>query len=102
MTMAGIQLELLLGRRVLAKNGKSIGRLEEIVAEPDEGDLAVTEYHVGAYGALERLSASAIGSAILDLINLRSGGYRVRWDQLDVSDPHSPRLLCTVDELEKL
>jgi len=62
MTMTGIQLELLLGRRVLAKNGKSIGRLEEIVAGPDEGDLAVTEYHVGTYGALERLSASASGA----------------------------------------
>jgi hypothetical protein len=99
-----LHLELLLGRRVLALNGRSIGRIEEICAEPLGGELVVTEFHVGTFAVLERLSSWAIGRTILDLFGARSSGagYRVAWDKLDLSDPERPRLTCSVDRLAPL
>lgn len=99
-----INLELLLGRRVLSRAGKKIGRIEEIKAERQGDDLVLAEYHLGAPAALERLSASSIGRAMLGLVGLHdpSNGRRVRWDQLDLSDPTQPRLLCDLSELERL
>jgi sporulation protein YlmC with PRC-barrel domain len=103
--MAGqtINLELLLSRRVLTRDGRPVGRIEEIQAEADGDDLVVTEYHLGAPGMLERLSASLIGGAILDLFGMRKrNGFRVPWDKLDLSDPEHPRLSCEAEELDRL
>jgi sporulation protein YlmC with PRC-barrel domain len=103
--MAGrtINLELLLSRQVFAVNGRAVGRIEEIRAEADGDDLVVMEYHLGAPAVLERLSASHIGAAILDVFSLRKQkGYRVPWDKLDLSDPQHPRLTCKVGELDRL
>ncbi|PBB91350.1 MULTISPECIES: hypothetical protein [unclassified Mesorhizobium] len=99
--MANVNLEHLAGRRVLSQGGRSIGHIEEVIAEQDGDDLVVTEFHVGIFAAFERLSASAIGTALLDLFALRrrEGLYRIPWDKLDISDPAQPRLLCSDDEL---
>jgi hypothetical protein len=104
MADALVNLELLLGRAVLSRAGKNIGRIEEIEAKQRADHLVVAEYHLGAPAALERASASSIGRAVLDLFGLRDpgNGYRVRWDQLDVSDVTRPRLLCDVSELTRL
>jgi sporulation protein YlmC with PRC-barrel domain len=102
--MATINLEHLAGRRVLSLRGKSVGRIEEIRAEQDGADMVVTEFHVGIFAALERLSASAIGTAVLDLFRLRrrDGLYRIPWDKLDISNPSRPQLLCTNEELSQM
>ena len=99
-----IHLELLLGKRVFAVNGRSIGRLEEVRAELNaRGSCFVTEFLVGSYAFLDRLSALQIGRAILRTLHLRRNeGYRVRWEQLDLSDPQRPQLLCEVEELAPL
>jgi hypothetical protein len=104
MADALVNLELLLGRPVLSREGRNIGRIEEIKAERQGDDLVVAEYHLGAPAALERLSASAIGRAVLELFGLHdpSKGRRVRWSQLDLTDPTRPRLLCDVSELAPL
>lgn len=99
-----INAELLLGRRVLAPDGRSAGRIEEIVAEPQGSVLAVREYHLGSYALMERLAATPFGRAMLDFFN-GSGigqGYRVPWDKLDLTDPEKPRLLCALADLETL
>ncbi|WP_114949027.1 hypothetical protein [Microvirga calopogonii] len=104
--MAGrdVHLELLIGRRVLARDGRSIGRLEEVCAEPQGADLLVTEYLVGSYAVLERLSAWSIGRTLLRFFGAtgQRGEYRVPWDKLDLSDPRHPRLLCEVGDLTVL
>lgn len=102
--MAGVDIELLVGRRILSQQGESIGHIEAIRAEQEGDDLVITEFHVGAYAALERLSASIIGAAVLDLFRLRrdKGGYRIPWDKLDLSDPSRPQLLCGKEELMPL
>ena len=90
-----VHLELLLGRPVRARNGKLLGRIEEIRAGEHE---VVVEFLVGERALLERIAA-------LGLVEFkRSGkrGYRIRWDQMDWSDPYNPRINCLADELEML
>lgn len=95
-----IHLELLIGKRIFALNGASIGRLEEVRAElNNRGDCFVEEFLVGSYGILERLSLWRIARAMLRTVRVRRQGYRVRWEQLDLSDPQRPQLKCEVEEL---
>ncbi|MFL4981579.1 MAG: hypothetical protein ACJ8FU_21150 [Xanthobacteraceae bacterium] len=98
-----IRVERLVGRRVFALNGRPIGRLEEICAEPRGKQLVVKEYHVGTYAAFERLSGWSLGRGVLSLVPTgKRGGYRIPWNKLDLSDPLRPRLRCSVDELQAL
>ena len=96
-----IHIERLLGKRVFALNGRPIGRLEEIRAEANKDQCYVKEFLVGSYAMFERLSALSIGRAMLTLFNRRKDkqGYRVMWDQLDLSNPDQPRLRCNVADL---
>ena len=99
-----VHLELLIGKRVFALNGRSIGRLEEVRAELNaRGYCFVTEFLIGSYAFLERLAAWRMGRALMRTLHLRrKEGYRVRWEQLDLSDPQHPQLVCEVEELAPL
>lgn len=98
-----INIELLLGRPVLTLSNNRAGRIEEIRAELREGDCYVTEYLIGAYAVFERLSALAIGRAVLDIFGSRfKSSYRVPWDRLDLSNPQRPRLRCRVSQLRRI
>jgi hypothetical protein len=95
-----IHLELLLGKRIFALNGRPLGRVEEVRAElNNRGVWFVVEFLVGSYGILERLSLWRIARAILRTVRVRRQGYRVHWEQLDLSDPQRPQLTCEVEEL---
>lgn len=104
MTEKEIHVETLLGRRVLARNGKSIGRLEEIIADWRGEVCLIEEFHVGSYAAFERLAAWSIFRAALKIFGAKAKhkGYRVPWDKLDLSDEECPRLLCAVEELKTI
>ena len=98
-----VHVELLLGEKVLAMNGQPIGRLEDIRTEVNRGHYFVSEFLVGSYAMLERLAAWRIGRAVLLVLwAKKKQGYRVRWDQLDLTDPERLRLLCEVDDLMPL
>jgi hypothetical protein len=99
-----IHIELLLGRRVRGVSGRWVGRIEEICAEQDNGELVVREFHLGSYALFERLSASIIGRLLLRWLgpDRRIRGRRVPWDKLDLSDPEKPALLCPVNDLQPL
>jgi sporulation protein YlmC with PRC-barrel domain len=92
------RVELLLGRKVRARDGSVIGRIEEMRAEREHGYYVVTEFHVGPSALVERLAVRHFG------FTLPGGahGYRIRWDQLDLSDADNPRLTCAVEDLERL
>ena len=48
-------------------------------------------------------SKRRMGRTILRTLHLRrKQGYRVHWEQLDLSDPRRPQLTCEVDELAPL
>src|SRR5437762_1679058 len=51
MTRQMVHVQLLLGKRVFAQNGKPIGRLEDIRTEMDRGHFFVSEFLVGSYAA---------------------------------------------------
>ncbi|MBB4566838.1 PRC-barrel domain-containing protein [Rhizobium leucaenae] len=100
--MTEIHLELLLGAQVYDINDRPIGRLEEIKAEPADEDYMVVEYHLGALGLLERLSATTIGHAILRPFGFkdRPSGHIVPWDKLDLTDLDHLKLRCSAAELD--
>ena len=98
-----VHVELLIGKRVLALNGKSIGRLEEIRTQTIRGQQFVVEFMVGSYAVFERLAALTMGRVILRLVGMRrKEGYRIPWDKLDLSNPEQPRITCNVSELKPL
>ncbi|RUM23928.1 hypothetical protein EFQ99_18285 [Rhizobium vallis] len=101
--MVEINIELLVGRAVLSRAGKTIGHIEEVRAEEDGPDLVITEFHVGLYAAMERMSASPMGAALLDLFRLRRRhrGYRIRWNQIELGGSEL-KLLCEEKELAPL
>jgi hypothetical protein len=99
-----LYLELLLGKCVFDKMNNRIGRIEEVRAEQQDDEWVIVEYLVGIAAIVERLSAWNLGAGLLHLLGARNlhQGYRVPWDQLDLSDPEQPRLLCTLDELKEI
>jgi sporulation protein YlmC with PRC-barrel domain len=87
-----LRVEMLLGRPVIAANGHSVGRVEDIRAEVRGQGAVVTEVLIGPAAALERLSAH-----VTQLFGKRKG-YVARPEQLDLSDPQHPRLRVSVEE----
>jgi hypothetical protein len=83
---------------VLGRNNQAVGRLEEFRAEKRGTGAVVAEYVIGRAGLIERLG----GSVSLVIGRYRAQGYIARWDQIDISDPDRPRLLCALEELRKL
>jgi hypothetical protein len=92
-----VRLDRLLGRRVIAKNGRPAGRLEEFRAETRGQGCVITGFIIGAAGLLERL-----GIGVKLLVGRAPGGFVARWDQLDLTDPHTLRLTCPIEELERI
>ncbi len=93
-----MRVELLIGRRVVAMNGRAVGRIEELRADTRDGAAVVQGICIGADAALERFS---VRFAMAPPPRQRSG-YLVRPGQIDLSDPGRPRLLVPVAELERL
>jgi hypothetical protein len=90
-------VEDLIGRRVLDRDGRKVGRLEEMRATREGEYYVVSEFHIGPAALIERLAVRHLGLTWPG----RAHGYRASWDQLDLSDPHRPRLLCDRSELKK-
>jgi len=96
-TMRELRIEQLLGRKVFGSRGEKIGRVEEIRARRYGSGCVSTELVIGVLGLLERLD---VGAKML--LGGQTGGYIVKWDQIDVSDPNKPRLLVPVKDLERV
>jgi len=89
-----LYLDQLLGRRVIAGNNRSVGRLEEFRSEQRGDYFYVVEFVIGAAGLMERLNVG-----VKAVFGMRGRGKVARWDQIDISDPKRPRLTCSVDDL---
>jgi hypothetical protein len=87
--MSQIRLDDLVGTKVRDASGRPVGRIFEIRAEEQGGDLVIVEYHLGPHALAERL-----GLSILKLIGLSDTPDRrkVAWTDLDISDPSRPIL----------
>ncbi len=91
-----LRLECLIGRKVVSRNNRTVGRLEEVRAQVHGKGCVITGYVLGAAGLSERL-----GVSVRLLFGRRGGGFIARWDQIDLSDPDHPRLTCPVEDLQK-
>jgi sporulation protein YlmC with PRC-barrel domain len=88
-----IHVQDLIGRQVIAMNGRPVGRIEELRVDPGRGVFEVMAVVLGTGGLLERLS-------IARSFGRRSKTIVARWDQIDLADPLRPKLTCKVEELE--
>jgi hypothetical protein len=102
MTIADLHVEHLLGRRVRDAEGRALGRLEEFLVEMVDGEPCVTEFHVGGAAGVERIAAFTMQLPFFRLIPFTRRGYRVPWNDLDLSDPRHPRVRRLRAELETL
>ncbi|HEY2321364.1 MAG TPA: PRC-barrel domain-containing protein [Thermoanaerobaculia bacterium] len=91
--MKEIHVELLTGRQVVDRNGKKLGRIEEIVAEFQGTELIVREVHLGRVGFVERFSL-VFGVRMHD-----KKPDKLRWEDIDFTDPEHPRLKLAIEEL---
>jgi sporulation protein YlmC with PRC-barrel domain len=100
-----IRVTDLIGRRVRDRDGRSIGRVEELVCEIQlraEGrDYLVREIHVGTVGFLEAVGGSALARALFRTVGRGSGytRYRVPWEALDLTDAERPRVTISREEM---
>lgn len=103
MTTREVHLELLLGRAVHDANGERVGEIEEVRVDTGAGEWQVQEYITGPIGALERLASAELGLWLVGLLGggKSPAGYRIPWQQLDLTDPRHPRVRCLKAELER-
>lgn len=93
--MIEVHIELLVGKRVRDRDGRVVGRIEEIHARLQGHDYFVAEYHLGRAALMERLGIS--GARMIGVH--ASKPTRIPWDKLDLSDPANPRFMGTKEEL---
>jgi hypothetical protein len=91
-----IRAEQLLNRPVHARNGRVIGRIQELRVEHHDDRDDVMAYVLGAGGLFERWAI--IGRSIF---GHRAKALVARWDQIDVTDPARPRLTCDRADLRE-
>ena len=92
-----VALHHLLGRTVRDPNGQRVGRIEELRAEielHEQGnDYVVTEFHVGAFGAVESLAGVYFARLLLHRLGrlVPYDRHVIPWSRMDLSDPRQPR-----------
>jgi sporulation protein YlmC with PRC-barrel domain len=95
-------VEHLLGRRVVDVDGRVLGRLEEMRAEIVDRETVVTEFHVGEAALLERIGEFVTQLPFFRYIPFARHGYRIPWNQFDLSNPRAPRVTVRADQLERI
>ena len=95
-------VEHLLGRHVVDVDGKSVGRVEELRAEIVDGETVVTELHVGTVAFFERIAAFVTQLPFFEYIPFARSGYKVPWQQFDLSNPRALRVKVRRDELRQI
>ena len=105
MTPRDVRVTDLVGRRVRDSQGRSIGRIEELICEielrPDGRGYVVKEFHVGALAFLEAMGGSTLLRALHLAVGRGSGytRYRVPWAMMDLADPEHPRVRVPREQL---
>ena len=90
--MREVHVEHLLGRRVRDASGKVVGRIEELRSDIVDGELVVLEFHLGPAALLERLGVALTLLPFVRLLGSSHEPRSVRWEMMDLDDPHHPRL----------
>jgi PRC-barrel domain len=96
-----LSAELLFGREVRDRNNEVLGRITDICAGEDDGELVVRYYLVGPARGMYRVSLASIALEVLRLFGIPIGRprYLVPWSEMDLSDPMRPRVRLGKSEL---
>jgi hypothetical protein len=100
-----VAMHHLVGRTVRDRDGRTVGRIEELRAEIDlhehGNDYVVTEFHVGSFGAVETLAGAHFARQLLRRLGrlVPYDHHCIPWRRLDLTDPSHPKTLDTVEEL---
>ena len=102
--MRRIQLREILGKKVTDPNGVAVGHLEEVEAERGEKECVIQAYIVEHRGLLDRVSSWALTSSMQKALqrNREKRPFRLPWDQMDLADPHHPRVLIPKGDLPRV
>jgi hypothetical protein len=92
-----LHFELLLGRKVRDPEGRRVGRILAVRAEPEGEDCIVREYLLGTAALFTRLGISA---GRLFGLPVHREPLCVPWDLMDLGNPERPRLKCSLEELK--
>jgi hypothetical protein len=99
-----LHVEHLLGRKVVDAGGEKIGHIEEIVTMKRGDEVVVTEFHIGRGAYAERFSIHGAGTTFLWYLGARRHSekpHRIKWRDLDLSDPENPRFRKSKNDLAK-
>jgi sporulation protein YlmC with PRC-barrel domain len=93
-----LRLERLIGRVLTDAAGRTVGRVQDVVAEPDGDEYLVTHLVVGPNGRIARLLAFGHQIPVLQAVGLGRPPRvrRIPWGWLDLADAEHPRLLKSV------
>jgi hypothetical protein len=96
-----LSVELLLGREVRDSRNQVLGRISDICAGDEDGEIVVRYYLVGPAHGTYRVSLASILLEVLRLFRLPIGrrSYLVPWNEMDLSDPAHPRVVIRKSEL---
>jgi hypothetical protein len=98
-----LRAERLFGRDVRDGDGKVLGHIGDICTGDDHGELVVRYYLVVPARRAYRISARSLLPEVLKLFRLPLGGpgYRIPWNEMDLSDPARPRVRLRGAELKE-
>jgi hypothetical protein len=105
MTVREVRVSELVGRRVRDPEGRSVGRVEELICEielrPDGRDYLVREVHLGAAGLLEAIGGGRLARSLLRTLGRGAGytRYRVPWAAMDFTDTERLKTRVPREEL---
>jgi sporulation protein YlmC with PRC-barrel domain len=89
-----VHVQDLLGRPVQARDGRVVGRIEELRVDRNGDDYEVREYLLGPGALFERLAL------VKRAFHQHPRTLVARWDQIDISDPRAPKLTCDRRDLK--
>ncbi|HEY4218278.1 MAG TPA: hypothetical protein VGM67_14145 [Gemmatimonadaceae bacterium] len=101
-TMAEVHVEQLLGYRVRDPDGTVLGRLEDFQVEIVDGEAVVTEFHIGGAAIIERIAGFMAELPVIKYLPFGVTEYRVRWQDVDLSDGRRPRVRVRKSELTRV
>ena len=96
-----LPVELLFGREVRDSRNEALGRIRDIRAGDEDGELVVRYFLVGPARGNSRVSLASIVLEVLRLFRIPIGRprYLVPWSEMDLSDPARPRVRLPKSEL---
>lgn len=90
-----VRADLLVGRVVRDAGGAKVGRIRELLIElaaPGAREYVVREVEISTGGLLDRVLGPQLAAIVRGRLGRPTNRVRVRWDEIDLTNPQAPRL----------